>query len=598
MIALEEKITILPTLFVEKRDGRRVVFDVDKIDKALHKAADKVMDVTPLVEKRLNALTERIVTEIHSRFPQGVKIYEIQNIVEHELLEAKEYALAEEYITYRTQRDFERSKATDINFSIHKLLNKDQAVVNENANKDSNVFNTQRDLTAGIVGKPIGLQMLPKHVANAHQKGDIHYHDLDYSPYTPMTNCCLIDFKGMLENGFKIGNAEVESPKSIQTATAQISQIIANVASSQYGGCSADRIDEVLAPYAEKNYQKHLKDAEEWVLPEKREDYAWKKTQKDIYDAMQSLEYEINTLFTSNGQTPFTSLGFGLGTSRFEREIQKAILNIRIKGLGSEHRTAIFPKLIFTLKRGLNLEEGTPNYDIKQLALECATKRMYPDVLSYDKIVDLTGSFKVPMGCRSFLQGWKDENGVEVNSGRMNLGVVTVNLPRIALESEGDMNKFWEVFNERMNIAEDALVYRVERTKEATPANAPILYQYGAFGHRLGKEESVDQLFKNRRATVSLGYIGLYEVATIFFGNSWEHNPDAKEFTLDIIRDMKRRVEEWSDQYGYHFSIYSTPSESLTDRFCRLDTEKFGSIPDITDKEYRSRCVRWFHSLL
>ena len=586
MIALEEKITILPTLFVEKRDGRRVVFDVDKIDKALHKAADKVMEVTPLVEKRLNALTERIVIEIHSRFPQGVKIYEIQNIVEHELLEAKEYALAEEYITYRTQRDFERSKATDINFSIHKLLNKDQAVVNENANKDSDVFNTQRDLTAGIVGKSIGLQMLPKHVANAHQKGDIHYHDLDYSPYTPMTNCCLIDFKGMLENGFKIGNAEVESPKSIQTATAQISQIIANVASSQYGGCSADRIDEVLAPYAEKNYQKHLKDAEEWVLPDKREDYAWKKTQKDIYDAMQSLEYEINTLFTSNGQTPFTSLGFGLGTSRFEREIQKAILNIRIKGLGSEHRTAIFPKLIFTLKRGLNLEEGTPNYDIKQLALECATKRMYPDVLSYDKIVELTGSFKVPMGCRSFLQGWKDENGVEVNSGRMNLGVVTVNLPRIALESEGDMNKFWEIFNERMNIAEDALVYRVERTKEATPANAPILYQYGAFGHRLGKEESVDQLFKNRRATVSLGYIGLYEVATVFFGNSWEHNPDAKEFTLDIIRDMKRRVEEWSDQYGYHFSIYSTPSESLTDRFCRLDTEKFGSIPDITDKEY------------
>ncbi|MDU7138164.1 MAG: anaerobic ribonucleoside-triphosphate reductase [Streptococcus mitis] len=586
MIALEEKITILTTLFVEKRDGRRVVFDVDKIDKALHKAADKVMDVTPLVEKRLNALTERIVIEIHSRFPQGVKIYEIQNIVEHELLEAKEYALAEEYITYRTQRDFERSKATDINFSIHKLLNKDQAVVNENANKDSDVFNTQRDLTAGIVGKSIGLQMLPKHVANAHQKGDIHYHDLDYSPYTPMTNCCLIDFKGMLENGFKIGNAEVESPKSIQTATAQISQIIANVASSQYGGCSADRIDEVLAPYAEKNYQKHLKDAEEWVLPEKREGYAWKKTQKDIYDAMQSLEYEINTLFTSNGQTPFTSLGFGLGTNRFEREIQKAILSIRIKGLGSEHRTAIFPKLIFTLKRGLNLEEGTPNYDIKQLALECATKRMYPDVLSYDKIVDLTGSFKVPMGCRSFLQGWKDENGVEVNSGRMNLGVVTVNLPRIALESEGDMNKFWEIFNERMNIAEDALVYRVERTKEATPANAPILYQYGAFGHRLGKEESVDQLFKNRRATVSLGYIGLYEVATVFFGNSWEHNPDAKEFTLDIIRDMKRRVEEWSDQYGYHFSIYSTPSESLTDRFCRLDTEKFGSIPDITDKEY------------
>ena len=587
MIALkEETVQGFADIYVEKRDGRRVAFDADKIYKALVKASQEVTTMTPLLEAKLEGITNKIVAEVISRFPAGVKIYEIQNIVEHELLNANEYAIAESYITYRTQRDFARSKATDINFTIGKLLNKDQAVVNENANKDSDVFNTQRDLTAGIVGKSIGLQMLPPHVANAHQKGDIHYHDLDYSPYTPMTNCCLIDFKGMLANGFKIGNAEVESPKSIQTATAQISQIIANVASSQYGGCSADRIDEVLAPYAEKNYEKHLKDAREWVLPEKQEEFAWTKTKKDIYDAMQSLEYEINTLFTSNGQTPFTSLGFGLGTNRFEREIQKAILQIRIKGLGSEHRTAIFPKLIFTLKRGLNLEPGSPNYDIKQLALECATKRMYPDVLSYDKIVELTGSFKVPMGCRSFLQGWKDENGQEVNSGRMNLGVVTVNLPRIALESEGNMDKFWEIFNERMNIAEDALVYRVERTKEATPANAPILYQYGAFGQRLGKYDKVDQLFKHRRATVSLGYIGLYEVATVFYGGEWEHNPEAKKFTVDIVREMKRCVEEWSDQYDYHFSVYSTPSESLTDRFCRLDTEKFGLVKDITDKEY------------
>ena len=587
MITLrEETVTFIPNIYVVKRDGRRVNFDVDKIYKALVKAACEVTPMSPLLEAKLEGITEKIVAEITHRFSQDVKIYEIQNIVEHELLNANEYAIAKAYISYRTQRDFDRSQATDINFTIDKLLNKDQTVVNENANKDSDVFNTQRDLTAGIVGKSIGLKMLPPHVANAHQKGDIHYHDLDYSPYTPMTNCCLIDFKGMLKNGFKIGNAEVESPKSIQTATAQISQIIANVASSQYGGCSADRIDEVLAPYAELNYEKHLRDAKDWVLADKRADYAWEKTKKDIYDAMQSLEYEINTLFTSNGQTPFTSLGFGLGTNRFEREIQKSILNIRIKGLGSEHRTAIFPKLIFTLKRGLNLEPGSPNYDIKQLALECATKRMYPDVLSYDKIIDLTGSFKVPMGCRSFLQGWKDENGQEVNSGRMNLGVVTVNLPRIALEAEGDKDKFWSLFAERMAIAKDALVYRVERTKEATPANAPILYQYGAFGKRLGKYDQVDQLFTHRKATVSLGYIGLYEVATAFYGGEWEDNPEAKEFTVDIVKEMKRLVGEWSDEYDYHFSVYSTPSESLTDRFCRLDTEKFGLVPDITDKEY------------
>ncbi|HHJ9396688.1 TPA: anaerobic ribonucleoside-triphosphate reductase, partial [Streptococcus pyogenes] len=501
-------------------------------------------------------------------------------------LAANEYAIAKEYINYRTQRDFARSQATDINFSIDKLINKDQTVVNENANKDSDVFNTQRDLTAGIVGKSIGLKMLPSHVANAHQKGDIHYHDLDYSPYTPMTNCCLIDFKGMLANGFKIGNAEVESPKSIQTATAQISQIIANVASSQYGGCTADRIDEFLAPYAELNFKKHMADAKKWIVETKRESYAFEKTQKDIYDAMQSLEYEINTLFTSNGQTPFTSLGFGLGTSWFEREIQKAILTIRINGLGSEHRTAIFPKLIFTVKRGLNLEPDSPNYDIKTLALECATKRMYPDMLSYDKIIDLTGSFKSPMGCRSFLQGWKDENGQDVTSGRMNLGVVTLNLPRIAMESNGDMDKFWELFNERMLISKDALIYRVERVTEAKPANAPILYQYGAFGKRLEKTGNVNDLFKNRRATVSLGYIGLYEVASVFYGGQWEGNPDAKAFTLSIVKAMKQACEDWSDEYGYHFSVYSTPSESLTDRFCRLDTEKFGIVTDITDKEY------------
>ena len=573
---------------VIKRDGRHVNFDEQKINEALIKAEKKIHgSLSPLTYEKIQMIADLVVQEIKSRFAENVKIYEIQNIVEHILLEKNEYELAEEYINYRTKRDFARSKATDINFSIEKLINKDQTVVNENANKDSNVFNTQRDLTAGIVGKSIGLKMLPPHIANAHQKGDIHYHDLDYHPYTPMTNCCLIDFKGMLNNGFKIGNAEVESPKSIQTATAQISQIIANVASSQYGGCSADRTDELLAPFAELNYKKHLKDAEEWIdSPERQKEYAKAKTKKDIFDAMQSLEYEINTLFTSNGQTPFTSLGFGLGENWFEREIQKAILQIRINGLGSEKRTAIFPKLIFTLKKGVNLNPEDPNYDIKQLALECATKRMYPDILNYDKIVELTGSFKVPMGCRSFLQGWKDENGQEVNVGRMNLGVVTLNLPRIAIESKGDQNKFWQLLSDRLEIMKDALLYRVERCKEAIPANAPILYMYGAFGKRLSRTDSVNELFKNRRATVSLGYIGLYEVASAFFGGEWETNPEAKAFTLDIVKELKANADAWGDEYGYHFSVYSTPSESLTDRFCRLDTEKFGIIENITDKEY------------
>lgn len=575
-------------LLVVKRDGRSVRFDDKKIYDALMKAEKEVNAGTALqTENEIKEIMDKINQEILARFTTDIKIYEIQNIVEHILLSEKKVELADRYINYRATRDFERAQSTDINFTIEKLINKDRSVVNENANKDSEVFNTQRDLTAGIVGKSMGLKMLPPHVANAHQKGEIHYHDLDYQPYSPMTNCCLIDFKTMLTEGFKIGNAEVESPKSIQTAAAQMAQIIANVASSQYGGCSADRIDEVLAPFAELNYKKHLATAREWIDGEERQlAFAKEKTDKDIYDAMQSLEYEINTLYSSQGQTPFTSLGFGLGTSWIEREIQQAILKVRIKGIGKEQRTAIFPKLIFTLKRGVNLNETDPNYDLKKLALECATKRMYPDVLMYDKLVELTGSFKTPMGCRSFLQGWQDENGVDVSSGRMNLGVLTLNLPRIAMEANGDKERFWSLLNERLDICKDGLVYRVERVKEATPSNAPILYMHGAFGKRLNKTESVNELFKNRRATVSLGYIGLYEVATAFYGGTWEQNQEAKEFTLAILETMKKQTDAWSNKYDYHFSVYGTPSESLTDRFCRLDTEKFGLVKDITDKEY------------
>lgn len=577
------------SLNVIKRDGRVVPFNPEKIRQAMMKAFIEVYTtVTEDHQELLTTLTQKTSQDIASRYTTDIKIYEIQSIVEHHLLESYLPEVARAYIRYRTENDLRRAEESNIHFRIQALQANEQTVVNENANKDSRVFNTQRDLTAGIVAKAIGLTMLPPHVATAHQKGQLHYHDLDYHPYTPMTNCSLIDFKTMFEQGFKIGNAEVEAPKSIQTATAQMAQIIANVASSQYGGTSANRVDEILAPYAELNLQKHLKIAEEWVDDsDKQMAYAVERTKKDIYDAMQSLEYEINTLYTSQGQTPFTTLGFGLGTNWLEREIQKAILAVRVKGLGTEQRTAIFPKLVFTLKRGVNLEVTDPNYDIKLAAIDCATKRMYPDVLMYDKIVELTGSFKVPMGCRSFLQGWTDpQSGQEVNDGRMNLGVVTLNLPRIALESQGQLEVFWQLLSERLEIVADALVYRVNRVKEAQAENAPILYMHGTFGERLQADQAVDELFKNKRATVSLGYIGLYEVATTFFGPAWEKNPKAKTFTLDILRKLKVKTDALGQEYGYHFSVYSTPSESLTDRFCRMDRELFGEVADITDKEY------------
>lgn len=571
----EKKVTKRPESVI-KRDGYRMPFASYKL-KYIFSALG------------LEDQSDELICSVINKFggQETVETAEIYDAVIATLKENNFDDEAESFITKHKVREEEWQKQTDPTERLTRLQKKDPTLVHENANKDSNVFNTQRDLTAGTVGKTLGLRLMPEHVAKAHLRGDIHYHDLDYTPWSPMTNCCLIDFREMLTNGFKIGNAEVESPHSIQTATAQMSQIIANVASSQYGGCSADRVDEVLEPFAMRNYEKHLAESRDYIeSPEKQVEFAKKRTKKDIYDAMQALEYEINTLFSSQGQTPFTTLGFGLGTSWISREIQKSILRIRIAGLGREKRTAIFPKLVFTLKKGLNLKPGDPNYDIKQLAVECATKRMYPDVLMYDKIVELTGSFKAPMGCRSFLQGWKDNEGNEVNSGRMNLGVVTMNLPRIALESNGDMDLFWEIFNERLDVCHTALKFKVRRVLDAIPENAPILYQYGAFGKRLKPGEDVNELFKNERATVSLGYIGLYEVGTVFYGPNWEHNKEAHDFTLSIVKKLHDACAEWSAQSGYHYSVYSTPSESLTDRFCRLDTEKFGKIKDITDKEY------------
>jgi ribonucleoside-triphosphate reductase len=573
----ENDLNTLADLQVIKRDGTVTPFYSYKINLVLKSLGADDATKRAVYMALLDGLIKQSAvdtTMIADLFAAGLK-------------QAGHEELAQIFRDYRRRDEESFAEATNPQHKLEQLFDRNSRVVHENANKDSHVFNTQRDLEAGVVSRALGLRMLPGIVAKAHLRGDIHWHDLDYSPVTPETNCCLIDFDEMLKHGFKIGNAWVASPRSIQTATAQMSQIIANVASLQYGGCSANRVDQLLEPYAKLNYEKHLEDAKKWIAPDKQDEFAREKTKKDIYDAMQALEYEINTLYSSQGQTPFTTVNFGLGTSWISREIQKAILQIRIKGLGKEHRTAIFPKLIFTVKRGLNLSPEDPNYDIKQLALECSTKRMYPDLLMYDKIKEITGSFKTPMGCRSFLQGWTDpETGKKVNSGRMNLGVVTVNLPRIALEASGNKQLFWEIFQEKMNICKIALDYRIKRTKEAKPENAPLLYMYGAFGKRLKKDDSVDEVFKNSRATVSLGYIGLYEVCSTFYGPNWEHNKEAHDFALSITKAMHDLCAKWEDEEGYHFSLYSTPAESLTDTFCQDDLKKFGRIEDVTDKEY------------
>ena len=627
--------TLPSTVQVEKRDGRIVDFDSINIISAV-KAAFKDLhkEVGPQEEQMIRDIANHIEAEIKDRYNGPAKIEDIQNLVEHGLIENHLYEVARCYTSYRLNRDIDRAKATDINEAVNRLINRDESLVRENANKDSNVYATQRDLLAGAVSKASAFSMLPHAVSNAHMKGDIHFHDADYSPFTCMTNCSLPDFGNMLSEGFVLGNAMMDSPKSIGTAATQITQIIKDIAGAQYGGQTVNRADEILEAYAKRDYDKHLAMAQAMIpdstpidvaktmveglkaqepqnlhcsdreplppdtpfntdiseLDQLREVYAKIMTRKSIYDAMQTMEYQINSNRVCNGQTPFVTVGFGLGTSWFAREIQRAILLNRIRGLGKDRHTAIFPKLVFTVKHGVNADPNDPNYDIKQLALECSTKRMYPDVVFYENIIKITGSFKAPMGCRSFLQGWIDpKTGKDVEDGRMNLGVVTVNIPRIALESHGDVNRFWKLFDERMEIAQQALSFRIMRCKQATPVNAPTLFRYGAFG-RLEPNESVDQLFRNERATVSLGYIGLYEATAVFYGKDWikDHswNEEGKQFALSMVRKMNQLCQEWSKEEGYHYSVYSTPAESLTDRFNRMDRQKFGRIEGVTDHDF------------
>ena len=629
----DEASDIIP-IAVLKRDGRTVDFDGENIIRAIGLAFnDAGKTPTPEENAQIRQISADIESTIRERYTQPVHIEDIQNLVEHSIINQGWYDIAKSYTEYRLARDIKRAKSLDVNHEVERFVHKDKTLVNENANKDSRVYSTQRDLLAGTVSRSIALKMLPADVANAHAKGDIHFHDADYSPFTPMTNCSLPNFADMLDHGFVLGNAEMGSPQSIETAATQVTQIMLDVASSQYGGQSFNRADEVLALYARKNYAKNMETvrtlmpdgtnpehAHSMVMAAKRNEnknlhagdrepivdepdesiadllererdlYVKILTRKNIYDAMQTLEYQVNTQHATTGQTPFVTVGFGLGDDWFAREVQRCIFLIRINGLGSKHKTAIFPKLTFTVKKGLNDKPGTPNYDMKQLALECTSKRMYPDILFYENVVSVTGSFKAPMGCRSFLQGWVNpETGKDEEEGRMNLGVVTVNMPRIAIESHGNRRKFWRLFNQRMDVAHHALAYRIKRCMEAIPENAPGLWQHGGFG-RLQDGDEVSRLMLGGRATVSLGYIGLFETTAMFYGKDWVNDygwdEDAHRFMVTILRKMSKLCAQWEAEEGVHYSVYGTPAESLTDKLSRLDRDKFGEVTGITDHDF------------
>ncbi len=568
---------------VIKRDGSRVPYDAKRIVDAVLKAAEALGVKDNLVALQI----AQQVTEQFVNHPE-VDINDIQASVENHLMESDNKTLARAYIEYRHDRDVARDKRSVLNAEIRGLVEQSNAaLLNENANKDSKVIPTQRDLLAGIVAKHYAkTHLLPRDVVQAHDAGEIHFHDLDYAPFFPMFNCMLIDLEGMLTGGFKMGNAEIETPKSISTATAVTAQIIAQVASHIYGGTTINRIDEILAPYVQKSYDKHLVIAERWNIAD-AEAYAKAQTEKECHDAFQSLEYEVNTLHTANGQTPFVTFGFGLGSCWASRLIQRSILENRIAGLGKNAKTAVFPKLVFAIKDGLNHKQEDPSYDIKQLALKCASKRMYPDILNYDKVVEVTGSFKTPMGCRSFL-GQYQEEGKEIHDGRNNLGVVSINLPRIAIEARGDEQRFFELLDQRLSVAKLGLDSRISRLKGVKAKVAPILYMEGACGVRLNAEDDVSSIFENGRASISLGYIGLHETVNALYGNA-QHVYDNKQLqqkAIGIVTALKQATLRWEKESGYAFSLYSTPSENLCDRFCRLDAKKFGVIEGVTDKGY------------
>ncbi|PMH41388.1 anaerobic ribonucleoside-triphosphate reductase [Vibrio sp. 10N.286.49.B3] len=569
---------------VVKRDGAKAVFNPKLIKAAVQAAA---VDIKSSREDLGDIIAANVREKLIGR--REINIGEIQNLVESELMHNDDN-VARAYIEYRHDRDVEREKASALSAEITGLVEQSNAsLLNENANKDSKVIPTQRDLLAGIVSKHYAKNhMLPREIVHAHESGQIHYHDLDYSPFFPMFNCMIVDLENMLTNGFRMGNAEIDTPKSIQTATAVTAQIVAQVASHTYGGTTLNRLDEVLAPYVTASHNKHLATAEEWDIPNP-EAYAKKLTEKEVYDAFQSLEYEINTLFSSNGQTPFLSIGIGLGTSWESKLIQKSIFQNRIKGLGKNKKTAVFPKLLFAIKDGLNHKPSDPNYDLKQLALECATKRMYPDILNYDKVVEVTGSFKAPMGCRSFLGKWTDESGKEVHEGRNNLGVVSLNLPRIAIEADGDEAKFFEILDERTKLVKQALDTRIDRLRGVKARVAPILYTEGALGVRLNPDDEVLDIFKNGRASISMGYIGIHETINALYANDGEHIYDSevlRQKGIDIVKFLKDRVDDWKKESGWGYSLYSTPSENLCTRFCSLDTKEFGVIEHVTEKGY------------
>ena len=578
---------------VIKRDGHMVEYCPEKIEEAIKKANLEVEEE----DQVSNTQIRNIIKYIERLGKKRILVEDIQDIIEMKLMSMGKYTLAKKYITYRYTRELvRRSNTTDL--AIKELIDGESEYWNtENSNKNAKVVTTQRDYLAGITSTDITRRfLLPEDIVKAHDEGIIHFHDADYFAQNALHNCDLIDLEDMLQNGTNINGVMIEKPHRFLTAMTIATQLITAVNSSQYGGCTITMTH--LAPFVRESYNRYLeKYKNRKFTKEKCEKYAKEDLKKEIIYGVQTFQYQINSMTTTNGQAPFLSVCLYLGeTDEYKEELAmiiEEVLRQRMEGMKNEkgvYITPAFPKLLYVLEED-NIKEDSKYYYLTKLSAECTAKRMVPDYISEKVMKELkidkngNGQCYPCMGCRSFLTPYVDEKGRPKYYGRFNQGVVTINLVDVALTSDKDMDLFWKIFDERLELAHRALQIRHKRLSKATSDVAPILWQHGALA-RLKKGESIHELLHHGYSTISLGYAGLYECVKFMTGHSHTDNGKGKEFGLQVMQKLNDKCKEWKEKEDIDYSVYGTPIESTTYKFAKCLKERFGKIKGITDRDY------------
>ena len=582
---------------VIKRDCSEVNFDKSKISTAILKA---MKNGSGIVKPKI---AEDIADEIENEWKdkEEVSISDIESMVYDKLITKKQRLTAKAYEGYRSIREFQRENENTTDSEIDELLDGESEYWNtENSNKNSKVLNTQRDYMAGIVSKDISRRfLLPPEVVQAHDEGIIHFHDIDYFGMNAMSNCSLINLEDMLQNGTCINKVMIEKPHRFITACTIATQIILGVTSLQYGGATITLTH--LAPFVRDSYNKYYEKYKSWGFSDEDcKRYAESDTKKEVADGVQTFNYQCNSMSNSNGQSPFLSVFMYLGeTTEYKKELAMIIeefLNQRLLGLKNEvgvYVTQAFPKLLYVLEED-NIHENSPYWYLTKLAAKCTAKRMNPDYIS-EKIMKKykEGNCFPCMGCRSFLSPYKDENGNYKFYGRLNQGVVTLNLVDVALSSEGDYEKFWDLMEQRTELCHKALLCRHKRLEGTLSDVAPLLWQYGAFA-RLKKGEKIDKLLHNGYASISLGYAGLYECVKYMTGKSHIDSQEGHDFGIKVMQFMNDKCDQWNKEHYIGFSIYGSPIENTTYKFAKCLQKRFGIIKGITDRNYITNSYHTF----